>query len=393
MIPMLVIIVGGCLISHYSPFSQEKVNRSISWSDVSSAFHGDRHEVNIVTHLNEIIKPVPDANIASIYNPKGIASYLDLGPFFLESYLSARTTNFFSPEGIESIRSDLQSAFVVRENTPLFPIDSNMHFYYSKKEKVYLVLGTNLVPLIPFFESHLAEGRNYPEAVYALIHTREEGIPSLLKTQQSDFAPLRELGLTGLTTLAQYTYLENPPPKEISEEVLPYFKQYLSNPSSNRLPMENPDHLIFEIYLDTVRCMAIEGLFFYSRSAEDCREMILQQALQAENPAVRYYAVMHLWYLQVRFGSMDSKTKEALQQIANNSEEEVFVRTLAYRGISCPLNRDDRENSERSLYLFYLANNMLSRGLMNSIPNFQSPLLPFIGTAPVTYFMEGYKLK
>ena len=103
--------------------------------------------------------------------------------------------------------------------------------------------------------------------------------------------------------------------------------------------------------------------------------------------------MMYLWYLQVRFGSMDSKTKEALQQIANNSEEEVFVRTLAYRGISCPLNRDDRENSERSLYLFYLANNMLSRGLMNSIPNFQSPLLPFIGTAPVTYLMEGYKLK
>ena len=386
---MLVIIVGGCLISHYSPFSQEKVNRSISWSDVSSAFHGDRHEVNIVTHLNEIIKPVPDANIASIYNPKGIASYLDLGPFFLESYLSARTTNFFSPEGIESIRSDLQSAFVVRENTPLFPIDSNMHFYYSKKEKVYLVLGTNLVPLIPFFESHLAEGKNYPEAVYGLIHTREYGIPTLLKTQESDFAPLRELGLTGLTTLAQYTYLENPPPKEISEEVLPYFKQYLSNPSSNRLLIDDPNRLSFEIYLDTVRCMAIEGLFFYSRSPEDCREMILQQAIQAENPAVRYYAVMRLWYLQVRFGSMDSKTKEALQQIANNPEEEFFIRALAYNGLSCPLNRDDCENSERSLYLFYLANNELCRGLMGSIPTFQTPLLPLRATAVPTWGLYG----
>ena len=319
------------------------------------------------------MKSVLDENISFIYNPGGTVAYQILDSNVIEQYQNA--TNLLSSKGIKNTLIDIEKYFVIPGQGSLFPIDSNAHLYYANKEKFYLALGTNLVPLIPLFESHLAEGKNYPEAVYALIHTREEGIPSLLKTQKSDFAPLRELGLTALTTLAQYIYLEKPPSQEISEEVLPYFKQYLSNSSSNRLPIEDPNYLTFEIYLDTVRCMAIEGLFFYSRSPEDCREMILQQAIQAENPAVRYYAVMRLWYLQVRFGSMDSKTK--------------FIRAFAHSGLSCPLNRDDCENSERSLYLFYLANNELCRGLMGSIPTFQTPLLPLRATTVPTWGLYG----
>ena len=369
-------------------FSSKKKNEDVHINEIWSKFNsGPHYELNKIVYLDEIVKSVLDENISFIYNPGGTVAYQILDSNVIEQYQNA--TNLLSSKGIKNTLIDIEKYFVIPGQGSLFPIDSNAHLYYANKEKFYLALGTNLVPLIPLFESHLAEGKNYPEAVYALIHTREEGIPSLLKTQESDFAPLRELGLTGLTTLAQYTYLENPPPKEITEEVLPYFKQYLSNPSSNRLLIDDPNRLSFEIYLDTVRCMAIEGLFFYSRSPEDCREMILQQAIQAENPAVRYYAVMRLWYLQVRFGSMDSKTKEALQQIANNPEEEFFIRALAYNGLSCPLNRDDCENSERSLYLFYLANNELCRGLMGSIPTFQTPLLPLRATAVPTWGLYG----
>ena len=387
-------IVVWYLIGFFLNLEQETETESkskISLKSLYGKYYLDRHIINMLTHREELLKPFYDANIYSIYGSiEGPMSFLSYYNDDLDKYYTNILKNPLSQEQIDKLITEIQQNFKFPEKDPLFPIDPNTRRFYREKETAYLVLGTNLVPLIPFFESHLAEGKNYPEAVYGLIHTREYGIPTLLKTQESDFAPLRELGLTGLTTLAQYTYLENPPPKEISEEVLPYFKQYLSNPSSNRLLIDDPNRLSFEIYLDTVRCMAIEGLFFYSRSPEDCRGMILQQAIQAENPAVRYYAVMRLWYLQVRFGSMDSKTKEALQQIANNPEEEFFIRALAYNGLSCPLNRDDCENSERSLYLFYFANNELCRGLMESIPPFQAPLLPLEGVYPLTWGERGY---
>ena len=106
--------------------------------------------------------------------------------------------------------------------------------------------------------------------------------------------------------------------------------------------------------------MAIDGLFFYSQTPEDCREILIRETKESTNPVHRFHALTRLWLLQERFETPDSITHKTFQEIAANPKEEIFIRNLAQQASLCPARQ------------FFLETDM--------VPSFQSPLLPIAGT-------------
>ena len=276
---------------------------------------------------------------------------------------------------------------IARYNKPVFPLDDREGSCapaYLEIHQIGQILNTNLIPLIPFLFLQFKPNKAYPSAMYLLIHPRQNGIASLIKTQQSDAAPIRELGLCSLAAAAQSVYLESLPPQEISNQVLPLFKQYLAHPSTNRLDKSNSDYFHFGIYLDTVRCMAIDGLFFYSQTPEDCREILIRETKESTNPVHRFHALTRLWLLQERFETPDSITHKTFQEIAANPKEEIFIRNLAQQASLCPARQffleTDMEHLLPDEYYIYSKAADMTKNLLISLPSFQSPLLPIAGT-------------
>ena len=235
---------------------------------------------------------------------------------------------------ISNIILNINIPFPITDSKPPLSETSSQdpYTYLKQLERVFLFLNTDLIPLIPFLEENFDNTPAFPAIICALINMGEAGLPSLLKTQSLDSELQRHLGLFGMACIAQDCHLRKSSfPSEYAEEVHTVFLRYLQTPSTNHFPMDSPCYNHFENYLNSIFCLALNGLTLTSSSLEQCLFILQREAAQHPDPTVRWFALTQLGFILNHFTlkNADPVFADPLLKIAQSTEEKLMIRTLA----------------------------------------------------------------
>ena len=184
----------------------------------------------------------------------------------------------------------------------------------ERLRKICGIMETNLVPLIPFYESNLETNCNFVGAAYGLLALKQAGFPSLMKALTNNHsATVQAIGMRSIVKLgwrAVHDYDETIDPN-IAKEVLPLILPYLEHTT------------------DLIRRDAVLGLDVYCTSPEECVPTLLQIALTDSSNIIRVSALRRIKDVLKRFESSDPQTIEAIRLIMNDPDQQKSVRAVA----------------------------------------------------------------
>ncbi len=218
--------------------------------------------------------------------------FFSLGTDVLYSYITNELVSFRAsfPEGTDENPNNIQKI--------------------SRLKKIYDLMGTNLVSLIPFYESNLETNCNFVCAIYGLTSLSQAGVPSLMKALTNHSSALQEMGMTGVVMAGwdAVTYYDETINPDIAKKVLPLLLPYLHHPS------------------EEVRMQVMTGLQVYCTAPEESIPALLECALTDSDDFVKVRAIRSVLGILKRFEVSDSKVVDTMTKIANDEQEHEDLR-------------------------------------------------------------------
>ena len=352
-IPILLILISGGYSKIFAPENSQinprgiirgyhhifATHRSPSWENFTNAicmeFDKDSYIPNNLTQW----KQCSFTGFNPLHSQQNITNILGL-PYFVHSTFYKPLAEY-NALGREAILTQVANS-ILKVNVPFYLTESkespsenetpNNIENLKQLEKVFLFLNTDLIPLIPFLEENFDNIPAFPAIVCALINIGEEALPSLLKTQSLDSELQRHLGLFGISAIALDLHaIQEEPSPELAQKARDAFLRYIENPSTNRFSPDSHNYNLFESYLNSIFCLALNGLTLYSSSPEQCMPILQKEAAQHSDPTVRWFALTQLGFIRNRFHleNTDPDFAEPILKITQSAEEELMVKTLA----------------------------------------------------------------
>ena len=215
-------------------------------------------------------------------------------------------------EAVQNLRNLGTNAF------PLMVIEMNSIKWHVPVEKdqeiirrsqrlgtAFEIFGTNLAPVAQDFVANLNIHSNFIGALNAFVVMGGQGLPYVDEALTNDESPIRFAAVSAVMKMGQ----TNP---EIAAETVPTLIQLLKDQSAS------------------VRCLAGESLGLYCTKPEVSVPALLDCARKDTDAVVRCQAIKAVGKIQARFGTTNSETHLALENISTQ-DESPSVRACAMR--------------------------------------------------------------